>query len=259
MKIARNFRRRLANSLKRAHDYLLRDELVHEHQSKMVHLGQLLASFAHEARNPLTQINARLYTLQKAVPEGTPEHKDALVIRSEINRLDRIVKDFLKLTQPHDPRLAPLIAADIFQELHYLLAPDLSQQGVQLKVGGTTSTPFPADPQQLKQVLINLIQNAADAISREGTIRLCARHGTTKLNGRTTEAVMLEVEDTGHGIPPEVRSRLFDPFFSTKEYGTGLGLAIAAQIVEKHGGAIEFRSKVNQGSTFTVVLPISHQ
>ena len=259
MKIARNLRRRLANTLKRAHDYLLRDELMCEHKNKMAHLGQLLASLAHETRNPVTAINARLYGLQKALPEGSPEHKDALVIRNEINRLDHIVKDYLKLTRPTDPRISPILVADLFQDLGDLLDADLSQQGVQLKIGSTTSTSFRGDPQQIKQVLITLIQNGADAISREGTIRLYARQSTTRLNGRITEAVMLEVEDTGHGIPPGVRGRLFDPFFSTKECGTGLGLAVAAQIVEKHGGAIKFKTKVNRGSTFTVVLPISRE
>jgi signal transduction histidine kinase len=231
---------------------------VIEHESKLAHLGQLLASLAHEIRNPLTAINARLYTLQKSVAEGTPEHKDALVIRSEINRLDHIVKDYLKLTRPADPRFAALKAEDIYQELHDLLEPDLSQQGVELKIGDATSVPFRADPQQIKQVLINLIQNAAEAIGHEGTITLSARRDSVRLKGQHDSSVILEVGDTGPGIPRDVQEKLFDPFFSTKENGTGLGLAISAQIVEKHGGAIEFDTEPGHGTTFRLVLPAAN-
>ena len=229
---------------------------VIEHQGKLAHLGQLLASLAHEIRNPLTAINARLYTLQKSVAEGSREYKDATVIRSEINRLDHIVKDYLKLTRPADPRFAALKAGDVYQELHDLLEPDLSQQGVQLKIGAATTHPFRADPQQIKQVLINLIQNAAEAIGNEGTITLSARRDGRSRDHNAT--VILEVEDTGPGIARDVQDKLFDPFFSTKENGTGLGLAISAQIVERHGGAIEFDTRPGHGTTFRLVLPVAN-
>ena len=92
------------------------------------------------------------------------------------------------------------------------------------------------DPAQIKQVLINLVQNAADSMDAGGTITLRARHDRKRLANGETDVVILEVADTGKGIPPEVEGRLFDPFFTTKETGTGLGLSIAARIVEKHGG-----------------------
>ncbi len=98
-----------------------------------------------------------------------------------------------------------------------------------------------ADSGHLKQVLINLVRNAADAIVGAGTVTLRAREARASLGGRETDAVVLEVSDTGTGIPPEVERRLFDPFFSTKEPGTGLGLPIAARIVERHGGTLRSR------------------
>ena len=103
--------------------------------------------------------------------------------------------------------------------------------------------------------MINLIQNAAESMAGDGTITLRARTGMGRLAGRARPVVMLEVTDTGKGIPPEVRKRMFDPFFTTKEEGTGLGLAIAARIVEKHGGALECRSEINRGTTFAILLP----
>jgi len=107
----------------------------------------------------------------------------------------------------------------------------------------------------LKQVLINLVHNGADAIVGAGTVTLRARAGRASLGGRETDAVILEVIDTGKGIPPEVEKRLFDPFFSTKETGTGLGLPIAARIVERHGGMLQYQTWLGHGTTFGVVLP----
>jgi signal transduction histidine kinase len=111
------------------------------------------------------------------------------------------------------------------------------------------------DGQQLKQVLINLVQNAADSIGKDGTVTLRLRLDTRPLSNHNTEVVILEVADTGKGIPPDVEKRLFDPFFTTKESGTGLGLSIAARIVENHGGALQYQTQVNRGTVFGIVLP----
>lgn len=225
-----------------------------EHQNKLAHFGQLLAGLAHEIRNPLTAINARLYTLQKALADRTPEYKDATVIRNEINRLEQIVRDFLKLARPAEPRFTTLTAEPVLREVRDLLGPDFERDSIELKFDSAVDAPFRADPQQLKQVLINLIQNAADSVGQNGTIVLRARRGRSRT--KEIDAVVLEVEDTGTGIPPEVQDKLFDPFFSTKEDGTGLGLPIAARIIDKHGGALDFETQVGQGTTFRIELPV---
>jgi signal transduction histidine kinase len=105
-------------------------------------------------------------------------------------------------------------------------------------------------------VLINLVQNAAEAFSEGGTIKLRAAESRIALGGRMRDVLIIEVEDNGAGIPPEVQKRLFDPFFTTKQSGTGLGLPIAARIVERHAGALRFQTAVNRGTTFGVVLPV---
>src|SRR5207247_794493 len=125
----------------------------------------------------------------------------------------------------------------------------------ELKIEPSTDPLFRADPQQLRQVLINLVGNAAEAIGQKGTITLRARVSDMQLKGRKTDVVILEVQDTGPGISEEVRPKLFDPFFSTKERGTGLGLAIAARIADNHGGRLEFDSELGVGTTFRLVLP----
>ena len=119
----------------------------------------------------------------------------------------------------------------------------------------TEDVHFEGDKQQLQQVLINLVQNARDSMPSGGTITLRGRSGAAAFRRGPKPAVMLDVIDTGTGIEPEVQNRLFDPFFSTKEGGTGLGLAIAARIVEQHRGLLQFSTRRNQGSTFTIILP----
>ena len=136
-----------------------------------------------------------------------------------------------------------------------LLASQLSQAQIELVEEPSPPMQIKVDAPQIKQVLINLVQNAADAIGRNGKITLRARPDRKRLASVETDVVVLEVEDTGKGIPPEVQKRLFDPFFTTKDSGTGLGLPIASGIVQKHGGALQYQTQVNYGTTFGIVLP----
>jgi len=234
---------------------LVESGAIIEKQEKLAHFAELAAGLAHEIRNPLTAINARLFTLQKSISEGSPEFEDTMVIRAEISRLDRIVKDFLKQARPSEPNLIPMWAAPVLRDVCDLLQPEMVRRTIQLQVGPAVATRFRADPQQLKQVLINLVQNAAQSIGHDGVITLGARDAKHRLKGRPTDVVIIEVTDTGPGIPPEVQEHLFDPFFSTREGGTGLGLPISAHIIDKHGGALEFQSRVGIGTTFGIILP----
>ena len=106
-------------------------------------------------------------------------------------------------------------------------------------------------------MLINLIKNAAESIGQRGAITLRTRTQPGRHGGRPAHVAVLEIEDTGRGIPPEIQKRLFDPFFTTKETGTGLGLSIAARILEKHGGALEYQTQAGRGTVFSVILPIA--
>lgn len=235
---------------------LVESNAIIEQQKKLAHFGELAAGLAHEIRNPLTAMNARLYTLRRTIPPHSPEADDANVIAVEISRLERIVKDFLKLARPAPPQLTTVTAPALFSDLTQLLASDLTQRGIALVVADTATTPFQGDAQLLKQVLINLIHNAAEALGAKGIIKLSARFALQRLHGRQREVVVLEVEDNGPGIPADVQARLFDPFFSTKENGTGLGLSISARIVDQHGGAIEFQTQLGRGTTFGIILPV---
>ncbi|HMC26382.1 MAG TPA: ATP-binding protein, partial [Verrucomicrobiae bacterium] len=237
------------------HRQLVESHAIIERQEKLASLGVLAAGVAHEIRNPLTAIKARLFTQQKLLKPDSAEFEDSKVIGNEINRLEHIVRDVLQFARPAEPNLVRTPAEAPLREVQELLGPQLDKNGIALKLGPTPDAQILADPQQIKQVLINLVQNAAESIGHDGTVTLRARAGTWRLNGEPKPVVIMEVSDTGKGIAPEVQKRLFDPFFSTKETGTGLGLAIAARIVQKHGGALEFQTQVHHGTTFGIVLP----
>ena len=226
-----------------------------QRQEKLASLGALATGVAHEIRNPLAAIKFRLFSLKDSLASGAADTEDLQIIGNEISRLERIVQDFLRFARPSEPEFKRVSANQLLQEVQTLLLGQFEKQSVQLVVEPLEDVWLRADKEQLKQVLINLAQNAAESMQANGTVTLRARNGVAKLRDETQPAAMLEVVDTGPGIPPEVESRLFDPFFSTKQGGTGLGLPIAARIIEKHGGYIQYQSQRNRGTTFSVTLP----
>lgn len=228
-----------------------------ERQEKLASLGVFATGIAHEIRNPLTAIKVRVFSLKAGQRPGTSDHEDLEVIENEIDRLERIVRDFLQFARPAEPDLQTIPAATLLRAAGDLLASDLAKRSVTLRLELETEAAVCADPDKMKQVLINFIQNAADSMEAGGTITLRARVDRQALQGRGGPAVVLEISDTGSGIPAEVQRRLFDPFFTTKENGTGLGLCIAARIVEKHGGVIDYQTQFNRGTTFSIALPLA--
>lgn len=239
----------------------LRQELVARdallvRQEKLASLGVLAAGVAHEIRNPLTAIKARLFSQTRRLDPGSPEHADGLVIKDEIQRLETIVKDVLQFARPGEPVLTVQSAPALLREVAGLMSPELEKRAIALTVEPGEEFLLALDPAQMKQVLINLVQNAADSIGQAGRVVLRARRTVLPRAPRRTEAVALEVEDDGRGVAPEVQARLFDPFFTTRAAGTGLGLAIAERIAEKHGGTLGFQTRPGRGATFRVILPM---
>jgi signal transduction histidine kinase len=234
---------------------LVESQALAERHEKLASLGLLAAGVAHEVRNPLTAIKAALFIQQKKFQPGSPERGDVEVVEREILRLERIVNEFLQFARPADPELATIPVEQPLAEVHALLTAQLAKDGIQLVREAAAPMRVKADPAQIKQVLINLVQNAADSMEGGGTITLRARRDRRRLANGEADVVVLEVTDTGKGIPPEVEARLFDPFFTTKDSGTGLGLSIASRIIEKQGGALQYRTEVNRGTTFGIVLP----
>jgi signal transduction histidine kinase len=170
------------------------------------------------------------------------------VAKGEIGRLDYIITEFLQAMRPSAPQMKLGSLNEAVEATLALLQPELDNRGitVQLRLARHLS-PVAHDPVQIKQVLVNLVKNAMQAMSQGGVLTLAT--------GESGDDAWIEVRDTGGGIPKETLSRLFEPFFTTKKKGTGLGLMIVQRIVRSHGGRIEIESQAGQGSTFRVILP----
>jgi PAS domain S-box-containing protein len=171
------------------------------------------------------------------------------VAKGEINRLDYIVTQFLQAIRPAPLQLKTVSLNDVVEKTLELLRPEIENRGVTVKTKlARDLTATPADATQLQQVLVNLVKNAAQAMTTGGTLTL--------RTGESGDGVWVSVADTGGGIPQEQINRIFEPFYTTKKRGTGLGLMIVQRIVRAHGGRIELESNLGRGTTFRIWLPL---
>ena len=231
-----------------------RDELL-ARREKLAALGTLAAGVAHEIRNPLTAIKARLYVLRRA-DASSETQADLQAVAGELDRLEAIVRDVLGYARPADPVLAQVDLCEWIREFGAFVEPELTAAGVQLDL--VTKAPVAAlvDTNQLRQAVLNLVRNAREAFGgKPGRIVLSATREISTLRGRSAAVAVVSVIDDGPGIPREIQPRLFDPFFTTKRAGTGLGLSIVARLVEAHGGEIVFQTAPNAGTRFSLRLP----
>jgi len=225
---------------------------------RLASLGQLAASVAHEINNPISgvlnfsMLMSRVITDEGIPPNRVEDFKRYLkMISDETARVGRIVSDLLSFSRRSAPQVQEEDLNHIIVHTTSLIYHRLEVANVELSLDLPADLPrVPCDKSQIQQVIINLVMNAAEAIESAGRIMV----RTMAIDG---DMIAMEVEDTGSGIPEELRRKIFDPFVSTKEEGAGvgLGLSVVYGIVEAHGGSIEVRSEVNVGSTFTVLLP----
>jgi signal transduction histidine kinase len=234
---------KITTDLRRAEAQLIRTE-------KLAALGQLAAGIAHEIRNPLTSINILIHSFMEGFPPEDARSEDLKVIGEEIHRINEIVDQFLRFARPSPPLLERAEVVPLFEDTLQLLRPQIEMQRISVQKDFYPLPPIPIDREQMKQVILNLLLNALQAMPQGGQLSLT---GETSADGQW---IKLFVQDSGIGIPPEDMSRLFDPFFSTKEGGIGLGLSIAHRIVDQHHGRIEVESAPEKGTLFVIWLPI---
>jgi signal transduction histidine kinase len=216
---------------------------------RLAAVGTLAAGLAHEVRNPLNSALLQLQVLVRRMDRGetSPASLRPVValVEDEIRRLEVLVNDFLSFVHPRPLDLQPTALAELCREVLAFAGPEVSAAGLAVRSELSETVPVvQADPQRLRQVLLNLIRNAVEATPAGGTITL----RTHAADGR----VEIDVEDTGAGFPDE--TPIFDAFFTTKPKGTGLGLTIVHRIVSDHGGTVRVRSRPGQ-TCFTVSLP----
>jgi two-component system sensor histidine kinase HydH len=221
-----------------------------QRQERLSGLGNMAAAVAHEIRNPLNAVSMGLQRLRAEFdPEPAAEYRGLVdLVQGEVRRLNAIVEEFLSLARPPALRPEPVDVAALLDEVHALVDGQARAAGVSVRREVVAGMPaLVADRDRVKQVLLNLVLNAIEAMPGGGELILGA--------SATRTAVTLSVGDTGTGIAPEVRPRLFEPYVTTKARGLGLGLAIARRIAEAHGGRIEADSRPGGGSELRVVLP----
>jgi signal transduction histidine kinase len=227
-------------------------------RDRLAALGQMAAGLAHEIRNPLGSIKGAAQFLQPAAAQSGDSTKEFLdIIVEEVNRLNRIVSQFLDYARPYRGEQRPLEVNEVVRKTLQLMIKEGGGQSVEVVPNFADGLPpVRADAEQLLQVFLNLSLNALQAMPQGG--RLLVSTSLRRATRRGAAAAFLEVRfrDTGVGIPPGDLRNLFIPFFTTKDKGTGLGLPISQRIIENHGGTIEVRSQPGEGATFTVLLPV---
>lgn len=224
-----------------------------EQAEKWALVGKLAAGVAHSVRNPLTSVKMRLFSMERTLSLTTSQKDDFEVISEEIRHLDTIVGNFLEFSRPPKLKMQNVSPSDAVDMAVQLLRHRLESYDVKVKIERKERLPkILADPDQLKEVFVNLIVNACDAIVDSGQIVIY--EGFPAKNA-FSKNLTIKVSDNGPGVPASIGEKLFQPFFSTKEEGTGLGLSIATRIVEEHGGKIAVESHEGPGATFIITLP----
>lgn len=220
--------------------------------SKLGAVGELAAVVAHEVNNPLTGILGYAELLITELPDGDPRREEAAVIRAEAMRARSIVKALLEFARPRPPRRLPTDLNVLARSTLELVRFRAHETGVQIVERYGDLPCLEVDPDAFKQVLLNLFNNAFQAMPEGGQLSVST--------ARDADRVLVVVRDSGRGMDGETRSRIFTPFFSTRAGaggGAGLGLSVSLQIVEGHGGTIEVESEPGRGAAFSISLPTS--
>ena len=248
----KTFSQQMEEKIQRTTADLRKTEAQLIRSEKLASLGQLAAGIAHEIRNPLTSINILIHSLTENLPSGDSHREDLKVIEEETNRINEILDRFLRFAKPAAPLLERTDVVSIFEETLQLIRPRIEKQLIVVRKEFQALPVILMDREQIKQVALNLLLNAVQAMPQGGTLTLRGQ------NSGDGQWIRISIQDSGMGIPSEDMNRLFDPFFSTKEGGVGLGLSIAHRIIDQHHGTIEVKSAPGEGTLFTVCLPIDN-
>jgi two-component system, NtrC family, sensor kinase len=222
------------------------------HTDKLATVGELAAGAAHEIRNPLTSIRSTIQYLVKELPPGKQSLAVGLI--DEVDRIDRIIQGLLTFSKTSELHRAAVNIEDVLTQTLLLLEPEARKNSIEIhRICQTGNSTIQGDAAQLKQVFLNILLNSIQAMPQGGTIEI-----QTSLADDSRRNLIIDIVDTGTGIPAGSIQKVFDPFYTTKESGTGLGLSISYGIIGKHGGTIALASRAegsSTGTTVTIKLP----
>jgi signal transduction histidine kinase len=241
--------RRTTNQLRQAHQELESNFERIKRAERIYALAQLSAGLAHEIRTPLASLEGAAALVQRETQSEEQRREFLDIIQKESRRLNRLLTSFLEFARPRQPDLQRVEVGEVLDSVILLVRHAGDTSPLELRKQIEPGLPMlECDPEQLKQVLLNLVTNASQAMPHGGTVLLEAHHSGTSIN--------IDVHDQGGGIDQDNPERIFDPFFTTKESGTGLGLSVAHQIVSQHAGTMTILRNTSQGVTVRVSLPL---
>jgi two-component system NtrC family sensor kinase len=252
---------RLYAEVKDFADELARSQAQLIQSEKLAATGKLAASIAHELNNPLQAVQSCVYLVADQTDPDNPNRKYYLgIAREELGRMARIVGQMVDFYRPSGEGRIPTDVNALLENVVALVRKRLQQGGIEVDLELAPDLPLiVATGDHLKQVFLNMIINALEAMPQGGRLEMATRHVSERGHGKKASAdsfVEIEFADTGVGIPAEHINNIFDPFFTTKSKGMGLGLSVSYGIVERHRGQIQVDSKVGEGTTFIVRLPV---
>jgi PAS domain S-box-containing protein len=219
-------------------------------KEKLSAMGELASGVAHEIRNPINAIGMIAQRLDKEfkVEKDSEEyHSITNLLRSEVTRINKIITQFLSYAKPLDIQLKKVNAKDFFNDIYRLFSDQAKLKKIHFNKLSDKSFEMKIDPELIKQSLMNLIQNAIDAVDKNGKVEI---NYFKKGNN-----LIIEVTDNGNGIPEKIKNKIFDLYYTTKPEGTGLGLSIVQKIVAEHEGTIEVFSEANKYTKFKITIP----
>lgn len=240
----------MVSELKRSREELSRMYERNLRAERLATIGKGAAHMAHEIKNPLMLIGGFSKQVFESLGPEDPNRKKLQIVTDEIKRLEGLLVDVSDFARMAQPQKSIQNINDVALDVYSLMSEELQKQGIEFTQSLKSDIPASSfDPRQIKQVLINVAKNAVEAMPQGGKLDI-----TTDMEGQMIKVI---VTDTGKGIPSEKLQDIFNPFVTTKPKGTGLGLAISRKIIEDHGGSIEIKSKVGEGTTCIVKLPIT--
>jgi len=232
----------------------LTDELQEKNRElarkdRLADMGQVAAHVAHEVRNSLVPVTLYLSLLRRRISDDSGSLGMLDKIESGFTALNVAINDLLHFTSEREPAFMSFVLSDLVEEVVCSLAPQLTAQGIEASLDIPAGWPVSADREMIRRATLNLVLNALDAMPDGGTLVITS--------SVSPWGVELEIADRGPGLPEEMRQRVFDPFYTTKQGGTGLGLAIVYQIAESHGGSVTAVNCPEGGAAFTLSIPQS--